>query len=722
MNLVNIVIDNRELSLDKNLTIIQACNLVNIEIPSFCYHENLSIAGNCRMCLVEVNYTSKLQVSCAINLTSKLKVITNSYRLIKARESILEFLLVNHPLDCPICDQGGECDLQDLSHIFGVDRGRALNFTKKAIEDFEDSPLIKTLMTRCIYCTRCVRFLQEVTTNYTLGLLGRGSKMEIHAYTKTALIEELTGNIIDLCPVGALTAKPFSFEGRSWEYDFNYSIDVLDSFCSSIRIDFYNNKVMRILPKTNPYLNDEWITNRIRFCVDALAYQRLVYPRVSLNYENKKVHINCDWRTLFEKLKNLFFYSNFDFVQMLCGPFTDYNSIIALKDFAQIIGTSNLSLNKKDIDFKENYLYSSSSTCNTEEDLALYIFLGFNPKTELSLLNVKLKNLHKQYCYEAFNFGEKLMDLGYPVRQMGNINKDFYKFLQGRHILCKKLFESIGKKVIIIVGSSLQQLLCFDYIKKSLNKMKKRFKDLIVNYIQITTANVSSYELGLVKGVCEPEDLENIKNNKLNKLLFYDISLIFEDSFLKNKENIIIYQGSHIDSVINYAKMIIPSNLFVEKNALYMNLAGSIQYCKFTIGAPFLARTDFEIFKALHLYFLDYLIKKNIINTEICVNIFTFIYSVKLKVRQACDLIIFRSKFYKRTKEEAPFLKFRNFFWILMNLNLNILRKMYKKECNIFVNKNVYNIYKKDVITLHSKILNLCFLEFKKKNIYNLKK
>jgi NADH dehydrogenase/NADH:ubiquinone oxidoreductase subunit G len=215
MNLIKVKINEREILVDKNLTIMQACNMANVEIPHFCYHENLSIAGNCRMCLVEVNYTTKLQVSCAVNVVSDLKVITNSYRLTKARESILEFLLVNHPLDCPICDQGGECDLQDLSNIFGIDRGRALNYKKKAIEDIEESPIIKTIMTRCIYCTRCVRFLQEINSEYSLGTVGRGSKMEVHTYVKNGLLGELTGNIIDLCPVGALTAKPMSFEGRA---------------------------------------------------------------------------------------------------------------------------------------------------------------------------------------------------------------------------------------------------------------------------------------------------------------------------------------------------------------------------------------------------------------------------------------------------------------------------------------------------------------------------
>jgi len=452
-----------------------------------------------------------------------------------------------------------------------------------------------------------------------------------------------------------------------------------------------------------------------------LAYQRLVLPRIGVKYEKKYLYINCSWRTLFEKLKNLFFYTKFDFVQMLCGSLTDYNTIMALKDFAQTVGTSNLCLNKKNIDFKEDYLYSSSSSINTDGDIAIYIFLGFNPKVELSLLNAKLKVLYKEFYFEAFNFGEELSDLGYPVKHVGNLDKSFYNFLQGRHVLCKKLYENKDKKVIIIVGLFLQQLIYYENIKKYLNKLKKKFENLIVNYIQLTTACVSSYELGLAQGICSSGLYENFKDNKHNKALFYDISLLFEESFLKNKENIIIYQGSHIDNVINYAKYIIPSNLFVEKNALYINLEGNIQQGKLVVGSPILARTDFEIFKALHVYFLNYLIKKNIIKAELCRNVFTFIFKSGSNLTYVYDVMTFRPKIYKRIKEQIPFLKFRSFFWLLISLSLILLLDNNKKESNLFINKNVYNIYKKDALTLHSRILNLCSFEYLKRSFYKKK-
>ena len=254
---------------DENVTIFQKCFEKKIDIPCFCYHENLSIAGNCRMCLVEINTSIKLVASCAMPLVNGMKIETNNLRVKKARESIIEFLLINHPLDCPICDQGGECDLQEITLVYGSDRGRYYEYAKRAVIDKDGGPFIKMIMTRCIHCTRCVRFLNEVSGEFSLGMLNRGNSSEISPFIINKLIDELSGNIIDLCPVGALTSKPYAFTARPWELNYVESIDILDSICSNVRIDYLGDKIYRVLPVYNKNLNEDWITNRVRFFYDS---------------------------------------------------------------------------------------------------------------------------------------------------------------------------------------------------------------------------------------------------------------------------------------------------------------------------------------------------------------------------------------------------------------------------------------------------------------------
>lgn len=274
---------------------LQACSTAGVEVPRFCYHEKLSIAGNCRMCLVEVSNSKKLVASCAVPVSENLKIYTSNLRVKKARESVLEFLLANHPLDCPICDQGGECDLQDITISFGSDRGRFYEVEKRAVEDKYCGPLIKTVMTRCIHCTRCIRFISEVSGYPDLGTTGRGTRMEVGTYITKALMDELSSNIIDLCPVGALTSKPYSFTSRPWELNSVESVDVFDVLCSNIRLSVYGNKVKRILPRINEQLNEDWLSNKTRFIYDSFDLQRITAPFLNLSnlnfyYHNERVN------------------------------------------------------------------------------------------------------------------------------------------------------------------------------------------------------------------------------------------------------------------------------------------------------------------------------------------------------------------------------------------------------------------------------------------------
>jgi len=264
-------------------TVFQFCAKYGINLPCFCYHEKLTIAGNCRMCLVEVNTSMNLVIACAMPILNKMRIYTNSKRVRRARENVLEFLLLNHPLDCPICDQGGECDLQDLVLVTGSDRSRFYESYKRSVDNlYCFGPLVKTIMTRCIHCTRCVRFLNEISDIQNFGVIGRGSMMEIGVYVTQFFSDELLGNIIDLCPVGALTSMPYAFNARSWELQKFKSVDILDALGSSIRVDVANNQVMRILPVLDEAINEEWLTNKARFSYDALSVQRVCYPQIRL--------------------------------------------------------------------------------------------------------------------------------------------------------------------------------------------------------------------------------------------------------------------------------------------------------------------------------------------------------------------------------------------------------------------------------------------------------
>lgn len=274
VNKINLSIDGINVQVTEGSSVLQACEVLGLEIPRFCFHERLLIAGNCRMCLVEIEKSPKPQASCAVPVMPGMKVFTNTPLVKKAREGVLEFLLLNHPLDCPICDQGGECDLQDQTKLFGGDYSRFF-MSKRGVEDKECGPLIKTIMTRCIHCTRCVRFGTEVAGVDYFGTLNRGSSTEIGNYVPSLFNSEISGNVIDLCPVGALTSKPYAFKARPWELRITESIDLSDSLGSNIYLNFKETEVVRILPKNNIQINENWISDKARFSYDALKTQRL---------------------------------------------------------------------------------------------------------------------------------------------------------------------------------------------------------------------------------------------------------------------------------------------------------------------------------------------------------------------------------------------------------------------------------------------------------------
>ena len=372
----------------------------NIWIPRFCYHKKLSSSGNCRMCLVEVKGSLKPLIACCTLYNKNMVVYTNTDLVRRSREFIMEFLLINHPLDCPICDQAGECDLQDLSLIYGSDDSR-FKYKKKAILNKNVGGLIKTNMNRCIYCTRCVRYTSELNNIYTFNTLGRGGYSEISNYIESYNHSNyVDGNVIDLCPVGALTSKPYLFRNRTWELSSVESIDILDSLCSNIRIDTINNTIERILPKPNNNINEEWITDKIRFCYDGFKKQRLSYPSYKVNTEllskknvDKMIFISSSWFLVLLKISTTFLmHSNFsfnnNFFHILTGNLVDLFSLHIVKYFSNTLGLNNVNFNiTKNIDLRKHYLFNVN--VNLIDLNNLFLFIGVNPKSDSPILNLK---------------------------------------------------------------------------------------------------------------------------------------------------------------------------------------------------------------------------------------------------------------------------------------------------------------------------------------------
>ena len=331
-----IKIDNKEIEFENGMTVMQACEIAGIEIPRFCYHDKLSIAGNCRMCLVEMEKSPKPIASCAMPAAEGMKIFTNTENVKNARKGVMEFLLINHPLDCPICDQGGECDLQDQALHYGFDRSR-YEENKRAVKNKYMGPLVSTIMTRCIHCTRCVRFSTEIAGVDDLGLLGRGENVEITTYLEKTIKSELSGNVIDLCPVGALTSKPYAFQARPWELNKTESIDVFDAMGSSIRIDTLGKKTLRVLPRLNEEINEEWISDKSRFAIDGLSNQRIDTPYV----KEKDKLISSSWNEVLQKISDEISNRNKEATLALSGKFTDIETIYSAKNFLRSLGSNS---------------------------------------------------------------------------------------------------------------------------------------------------------------------------------------------------------------------------------------------------------------------------------------------------------------------------------------------------------------------------------------------
>ena len=591
-----ITINGKEIEFEKGMTVLQACELADVEIPRFCYHEKLSIAGNCRMCLVEMEKSSKPIASCAMPATEGMNIKTNTAIVEKARKGVMEFLLANHPLDCPVCDQGGECDLQDQSLYYGVDKSRFVE-NKRDVKEKYMGPLIKTQMTRCIHCTRCVRFATEVAGVPEIGAIGRGENMEITTYLEKSMESELSANVIDLCPVGALTSKPYAFEARPWELKKTESVDVMDAVGSNIRVDTYNWEVKRILPRLNNEINEEWISDKTRYSCDGLLKQRLDVPYIKKNNKLQKSTWDEAINLLVDKIHSV----QPTEIAGHIGDMINMENALSFKKFFKILKSENLEFREKNFyinsDEKMNYIFNSSIAGIEDADLILLV--GTNPRHEASILNARIRKTFVQKKIPIFSIGDS-GDLTYDYEIIGNNTEDIKKIINKEHDFSQKLLSA--KKPIIIIGESALELKSGAYIFEEFKKFLKKNNLINENWngLNILVQNASTVgllDLKILQNKKEKSSsfFHDLKNRKF-KLLY----LLGSDNleFQKNDE-FIVYQGSHGDRGAEVADIILPNATYTEQNGLYSNLEGRIQECKkasYPIGE---ALEDWKIFNRI---------------------------------------------------------------------------------------------------------------------------
>ena len=592
-----IIINNKEIDFEEGMTVLQACELAGVEIPRFCYHERLSIAGNCRMCLVEMEKSSKPIASCAMPATEGMNIKTNTLMVEKARKGVMEFLLANHPLDCPVCDQGGECDLQDQSLYYGFDKSR-FKENKREVKDKYMGPLIKTIMTRCIHCTRCIRFATEVGGVTELGAIGRGENMEITTYLEKSMESELSANVIDLCPVGALTSKPYAFEARPWELKKTETIDVMDAVGSNIRVDTYGWEVKRILPRLNNNINEEWISDKTRYACDGLLKQRLDKP---YKKENGKL-IETNWDEVIKIICSKIKHTDKKSIGAHIGDLESLETINSFKSMLENIGISDYDFREKPFYInpknKINYIFNSS--IRGIEDSDCIILVGCNPRHEATILNARIRKTFVSKKIPIFSFGDP-GDLTYDYKVVGNSTDDIRKFIKKESEVSKIFLKS--KKPLIIIGESALELKSGKYIFESIKKFlsDNNFINEKWNALNILIQNASSVgaiDLGFL-------NKENSNNNdffaRLNNHEFDLLYFVGSDNLEFNKrDEFIIYQGSHGDRIAQMADIILPSPAFTEQNGLYINLEGRLQKSLKASYPTGNAKEDWKIFNLIN--------------------------------------------------------------------------------------------------------------------------
>ena len=592
--MVKISINGANHEVPNGITIIQACEIAGIEIPRFCYHERLAIAGNCRMCLVEVaGGPPKPVASCAMPVNENMQIFTDTPMVKKAREGVMEFLLANHPLDCPICDQAGECDLQDQAYQYGKGEGEYDEF-KRAVKDKEMGPLIKTQMTRCIHCTRCVRFIEDVAGTTELGAVNRGEHMEITTYLEKNVTSELSGNVIDLCPVGALTSKPYAFKARSWELKKTETIDVMDGLGSNIRVDSRGLEVLRILPRLNEEINEEWLGDKSRFCYDGFKYQRLDKPYLKIDGKFKEVSFDESYQKIAELISSL----KPSEIGALSGSLSSLNDIFSLKNLLDNLGSKNYEcrlanqkLNSKNLN---EALFNTKISGIDNADTCLLI--GVNPKKDAPVLNARLRKRTLTKKFVVASIGDDL-DLTYKHQNLGDDLKILQEILDGNHEYCKIL--STDKNHMLVIGEDAVNREDGEQIIKICKAIATKYNFIKdgwngFNFLAKSTGLINGLSLGFTcdKGI--NNILEKVQSNEIKLVFLHNVDDEIELS--KLEKAFVVYIGTNGDKAVNIANLILPASNYVEKDGYYINIEGRIQKARRAVFAPNLAKNDIDIF------------------------------------------------------------------------------------------------------------------------------
>ena len=602
-----LIIDGTEIEVPDGITLIQACEQAGVEIPRFCYHERLSIAGNCRMCLVEVAGMPKPIASCALGVNDMRpgpngeppEIHTKSETVKKAREGVMEFLLINHPLDCPICDQGGECDLQDQAMAYGVD-GSRFKENKRAVEDKNIGPLIKSIMTRCIHCTRCVRFMTEIAGVSELGMTGRGEDVEITTYLEQGMTSEMSGNVIDLCPVGALTSKPYAFSARPWELRKTESIDVMDAIGANIRVDSRGREIMRFLPRNHDDVNEEWISDKTRFVWDGLRTQRLDQP-----YIRKRGKLRpASWDEAFAAIAKKIKPGNGKKIAAIAGDLAGAEEMFALKNLMTEIGSPNMDCRQdgaalNPVKGRGSYLFNSGIAAIDEADAILLI--GCDPRNEAATLNARIRKRWRTGQLKVGLVGQKT-DLTYDHDYIGAGPASLNSLVQGRHQFARTL--NSAKRPMIILGSgalarrdgaSIMALAA--KLATATGVVKRNWNGF--NVLHHAASRVAGLDLKFVPGKDGLDTAGILKAAKAGKLDMVYLLGADEIDMTKLDNTFVIYQGTHGDAGAHCADVIFPGAAYTEKSAIYVNTEGRPQLTERAVFPPGEAREDWTIIRAL---------------------------------------------------------------------------------------------------------------------------
>ena len=596
--MAKMTIDGTEIEVEDGITVLQACEQAGVEIPRFCYHERLSIAGNCRMCLVEMQRAPKPIASCSMPVGDGMVIKTNTETVKKARNGVMEFLLINHPLDCPICDQGGECDLQDQAMAYGFDHSR-FKENKRSVTDKNLGPLVETHMTRCIHCTRCIRFSTEVAGVEVLGATGRGENMEVGTYVEQAISSELSANIIDLCPVGALTSKPYAFEARPWELTKTESVDVMDAVGSNIRVDSRGREVMRVLPMLNEDVNEEWISDKTRYACDGLARQRLDKPYMKVDGKLQA----ASWHDAFDAIGGKVRGLDGSKIGAIAGDMCDAEAMTALKDLMTALGSNNIDCRQDGAKLTAGARagYTFNTTIAGIEDADACLIVGSNPRLEAPIINARLRKRMVEGGFKVGMVGEAV-DLTYRYEHLGAGPQTLKEIADGTHSFCE-ILKSAERPMIIVGQGALTHadgvavLAAARKIADTTGMIAEDWNGF--NVLHTAAGRVAGLDLGLVPGE-GGKDVAGILDGAASG----DIEVVYllaadEIDTAKLANAFVIYQGHHGDAGAHIADIVLPGAAYTEKEGTYVNTEGRVQRGRRATFPPGDAREDWAILRAL---------------------------------------------------------------------------------------------------------------------------